>query len=51
MNALDKKNILIGLLFITGIWVFISGQFIISTLLFAGAAVYSNMVKRTDKTS
>ena len=41
------KDILIGLLFITGIWGFISGEFIVSTMLFASAAVYSNVVRRT----
>jgi hypothetical protein len=46
MSALNK-DIFIGLLFITGIWSFISGQFVFSTLLFAGAAIYSNMVMRT----
>ncbi|MEQ1545603.1 hypothetical protein [Methyloglobulus sp.] len=43
-----NKDILIGLLFITGIWSFISGQFIFSTVLFAGAAIYSNVVMRTN---
>ncbi len=43
-----NKDILIGLLFVTGIWSFISGQFIFSTVLFAGAAIYSNMVIRTN---
>ena len=47
MSALNK-DIFIGLLFITGIWSFISGQFVFSTLLFAGAAIYSNMVMRTS---
>jgi len=47
MSTLNK-DILIGLLFITGIWSFISGQFIFSTVLFAGAAIYSNMVMRTN---
>jgi hypothetical protein len=47
MSTLNK-DILIGLLFITGIWSFISAQFIISTVLFAGAAIYSNMVMRTN---
>lgn len=46
MSSLNK-DILIGLLFLTGIWSFISGQFIFSTVLFAGAAIYSNMVMRT----
>ncbi len=39
------KDILIGLMFIIGIWSFISGQFIVSTVLFASAAIYSNIVK------
>lgn len=43
-----NKDILIGLLFITGTWSFISGQFIFSTVLFAGAAIYSNVVMRTS---
>ncbi len=47
MNALNK-DILIGLLFVTGIWSFISGQFIFSTVLFAGAAIFSNLVARTN---
>ena len=42
------KDILIGLLFITGILGFISGEFIVSTLLFAGAAIFSNMIRRTS---
>ncbi|MDD5276840.1 MAG: hypothetical protein PHR16_12260 [Methylovulum sp.] len=41
-----KKDILIGLMFIAGIWSFISGQFIFSTVLFASAAIYSNIVMR-----
>ena len=40
------KDILIGLLFITGILGFISGEFIVSTVLFAGAAIFSNIVRR-----
>lgn len=47
MNNLHQ-DILIGILFITGTWSFISGQFIVSTVLFAGAAIYSNMVRRTN---
>ncbi len=43
-----NKDIFIGLLFISGIWSFISAQFIVSTLLFAGAAIYSNMRMRTS---
>lgn len=41
-----NKDIFIGLMFITGIWSFISGQFIISTVLFGVAAIYSNIVIR-----
>lgn len=41
-----KKDILIGLMFIAGIWSFISGEFVISTVLFAGAAIFSNIVNR-----
>lgn len=48
MNTFNK-DILIGLLFITGLWSFISGQFIFSTVLFAGAAIYSNLVMRPSK--
>jgi hypothetical protein len=45
MNDLNK-DVMIGLMFIIGIWSFISGQFIFSTMLFAGAAVLSNIVMR-----
>ncbi|MGZ8136788.1 MAG: hypothetical protein ACXW1W_07435 [Methylococcaceae bacterium] len=44
-----NKDILIGLMFIGGIWSFISGQFIFSTVLFASAAIYSNIVMRSQK--
>ena len=37
------KDILIGMLFITGLLGFVSGEFIISSLLFATAAVASNV--------
>lgn len=40
-----KKGIVLGLLFIAGIGSFISDEFIFSTLLFATAAVYSNIAK------
>jgi hypothetical protein len=46
MNNVNK-DIIIGSIFIAGIWSFISGQFIISTVLFASAAIYSNIVMRT----
>jgi len=42
-----SKDILIGLLFVVGMWSFISGQFIFSTVLFASAAIYSNIAMRT----
>jgi len=38
-----KRDILIGLIFISGVLGFISGEFIISTVLFAGAAIFSNV--------
>lgn len=44
-----NRDILIGLMFITGIWSFISGQFIISTVLFGTAAIYSNIVIRATR--
>jgi hypothetical protein len=50
MNNLNK-HIIVGLLFVAGIWSFISGQFIISTVLFAGAAIYSNIVMRANLNS
>jgi len=42
MNDL-YKDILTGLLFITGLLGFIYGEFIISTVLFATAAIASNV--------
>ncbi len=39
-----KKDLIMGLIFITGIYGFISGEFIVSTVLFAGAAIYSNIL-------
>lgn len=47
MNEL-KKDILIALLFITGIASFLSGEFVLSTLLFAGAAIYTNILMKTQ---
>lgn len=38
-----KKDIIIGSLFISGIWCFISGGYVLSTLMFATAAIYSNI--------
>ncbi|MGZ4981357.1 MAG: hypothetical protein ACXWAB_07910 [Methylobacter sp.] len=37
------KDILIGMVFITGLLGFISGEFIISSALFATAAIASNV--------
>jgi len=45
MSSLHK-DILIGLMFIAAMWSFISGEFVVSTLLFASAAIYSNTVSR-----
>ena len=42
MNDLSK-DILIGCLFIAGILSFISGLFVISTVLFAASTMFSNM--------
>jgi hypothetical protein len=42
MNNL-LKDIIFGLLFITGLFGFISGAFIVSATLFAGAAIFSNI--------
>jgi len=46
-----NKDIIISLMFIAGIWSFIAGQFIISTILFATAAIYSNIVMRAKLNS
>ena len=37
------KDLLIGVVFVTGLFGFISGEFIISSALFATAAVASNV--------
>ncbi len=39
-----QRDILIGLMFVVGILGFISGEFIVSTVMFATAAVFSNIV-------
>jgi hypothetical protein len=41
-----KLDILVGLLFITGIWGFISGEFIISSALFCSAAILGTFPKK-----
>jgi hypothetical protein len=38
-----KKDIMIGLMFFTGILGFLSGEFIVSTIMFATAALCSNI--------
>jgi hypothetical protein len=45
MSSLHK-DILIGLMFIAAMWSFISGEFVVLTLLFPSAAIYSNRVSR-----
>jgi len=43
MSSDFYKDVTIGLLFITGILGFVSGEFIISSTLFATAAIASNI--------
>lgn len=38
-----KRDVLIGVMFLIGIFGFISGEFIVSTVLFAAASIYSNV--------
>lgn len=38
-----QRDVLIGVMFIAGIFGFISGEFIVSTVVFASAAIYSNI--------
>jgi hypothetical protein len=38
-----KRDMLISLMFLAGICGFVSGEFIVSTVLFASAAIYSNV--------
>lgn len=45
MNNLSK-DILIGLLFISGLLSFFSGLFVISTVFFATSAIFSNMANK-----
>ncbi len=46
-----SKDILMGVLFITGISSFISGLFIFSSLLFATASMFSNLNSATKANS
>jgi hypothetical protein len=39
-----QRDILLGLMFTIGISGFIAGEFIISTVVFASAAIFSNMI-------
>ena len=41
-----KKDLVIGTFFITGLWGFISGAFIVSTVLMGAAAMFSNIFLR-----
>jgi len=41
-----NKDLVIGTFFITGIWGFISGAFIVSTVLMGAAAMFSNVFLR-----
>jgi len=41
-----NKDLVIGTFFITGIWGFISGAFIVSTVLMGAAAMFSNIFLR-----
>ncbi len=39
-----QRDILIGLMFVVGILGFLSGEFIVSTVMFATAAIFSNII-------
>jgi CheY-specific phosphatase CheX len=47
MNSLSK-DITVGIMFIVGLFGFISGSFIVSTVVFGMAAVFSNMHFNTE---
>lgn len=46
-----NSDMTIGLIFIAGVWSFVSGQFIFSTVLFAAAAIYSSINARAKLNS
>jgi len=46
-----NRDVLLGLMFISGIWGFISGMFIISTVLFASAAIFSTIAMKSKLNS
>ncbi|MEY3880213.1 MAG: hypothetical protein RIQ94_1008 [Pseudomonadota bacterium] len=41
-------NLIISSIFSAGMWCFISGQFILSSVLFCSATIYSNTVNRVN---
>jgi len=41
------RDVMIGLFFVTGVLSFVSGQFILSTLLFGSASLASNLNQAT----
>lgn len=41
-----KRDIITGIIFITGIWGFVAGEFIISSALFCSAAVLGALPKK-----
>lgn len=43
MNTSKSKDVITGLFFVTGVLSFMSGQFILSTVLFGAASVASNL--------
>ena len=45
-----SKDILTGIMFVTGLFGFISGEFIISSTLFASAAISSNIHLNSKQT-
>jgi len=42
-----NRDISTAILFVAGVWSFISGQFIVSTVLFASATVISNIMPKS----
>lgn len=46
-----KKDILIGVLFMSGLLGFMAGEFIVSTVVFAAASLFSNMEYRASRGS
>ena len=43
-----KRDVIISLMFLTGIFGFISGEFIFSTVIFAVASLYTNIAINRD---